>query len=201
MKTRPTIDRTAERGSSEVAAASAIKVLNAVIDTLSERERAVMKLRFGLVDGAPRTWQEIGETYGVTRERIRQIEQKTLAKLRQPERAEALREVEDISIGSLPAHVQERLFGHRPRPPRFDDIQRVWCERHQVHHGVPAYITPSLCGWCGCLPEQPGLRGGRPRRYCNDACKQAAYRARRFETSSRGEKPGPVAQLQSPETP
>jgi RNA polymerase primary sigma factor len=61
-----------------------------VLMTLSEREAGVVRLRFGLVDGRPRTLDEIGEVYGVTRERIRQIEAKTMTKLRHPSRSQQL---------------------------------------------------------------------------------------------------------------
>ncbi|MBB4915292.1 RNA polymerase sigma factor RpoD-like protein [Streptosporangium saharense] len=66
--------------------------LHAVLDTLSEREAGVMALRFGLTDGQPKTLDEIGKVYGVTRERIRQIESKTMSKLRHPSRSQALRD-------------------------------------------------------------------------------------------------------------
>jgi RNA polymerase primary sigma factor len=66
--------------------------LDAVLRTLSDRERQVVRLRYGLTDGRPRTLEEIGREFGVTRERIRQIESKTLAKLRHPARSEKLRE-------------------------------------------------------------------------------------------------------------
>lgn len=69
--------------------------LDRVLDTLSEREAGVMKMRFGLTDGQPKTLDEIGKVYGVTRERIRQIETKTLAKLRHPSRSEFLKEYLD----------------------------------------------------------------------------------------------------------
>lgn len=65
--------------------------LHAVLDTLSEREAGVISLRFGLADGAERTLDEIGKVYGVTRERIRQIESKTMTKLRHQSRSEVLR--------------------------------------------------------------------------------------------------------------
>ncbi len=64
----------------------------AVLDTLAERERKVIELRFGLVDGHPRTLEEVGKAFGVTRERIRQIESKTLAKLRHPSRSSKLKD-------------------------------------------------------------------------------------------------------------
>ena len=70
--------------------------LNQVLDTLAERERRVIELRFGLVDGHPRTLEEVGREFGVTRERIRQIESKTLAKLRHPSRSSKLKDyIED----------------------------------------------------------------------------------------------------------
>ena len=70
--------------------------LNQVLDTLAERERKVIELRFGLVDGHPRTLEEVGREFGVTRERIRQIESKTLAKLRHPSRSSKLKDyIED----------------------------------------------------------------------------------------------------------
>jgi RNA polymerase primary sigma factor len=66
--------------------------LRSVLATLSEREAGIVRLRFGLIDGQPRTLDEIGQVYGVTRERIRQIEYKTMSKLRQPSRSHALRD-------------------------------------------------------------------------------------------------------------
>jgi RNA polymerase primary sigma factor len=65
--------------------------LGSVLATLSDREAGVIRLRFGLTDGRPRTLDEVGRTYGVTRERIRQIEAKTMTKLRHPARSQALR--------------------------------------------------------------------------------------------------------------
>src|SRR2546422_8806301 len=66
--------------------------LEAVLHTLSEREKKVIQLRFGLHDGMPRTLEEVGREFGVTRERIRQIESKTLSKLRHPSRSQKLRD-------------------------------------------------------------------------------------------------------------
>jgi RNA polymerase primary sigma factor len=66
--------------------------LEGVLGTLSEREKKVVQLRFGLVDGHPRTLEEVGREFGVTRERIRQIESKTLSKLRHPSRSQKLRD-------------------------------------------------------------------------------------------------------------
>jgi CHAT domain/Sigma-70, region 4/Sigma-70 region 3 len=69
--------------------------LHSVLDTLSEREAGVVSMRFGLTDGQPKTLDEIGKVYGVTRERIRQIESKTMQKLRHPARAQVLRDYLD----------------------------------------------------------------------------------------------------------
>jgi RNA polymerase primary sigma factor len=69
--------------------------LEGVLDTLSEREAGVVRMRFGLTDGQPKTLDEIGKVYGVTRERIRQIESKTMSKLRHPSRSQVLRDYLD----------------------------------------------------------------------------------------------------------
>ena len=69
--------------------------LDDILATLSEREQRIIQLRFGLSDGHPRTLEEVGREFGVTRERIRQIESKTLAKLRHPQRSQKLRDYLD----------------------------------------------------------------------------------------------------------
>jgi RNA polymerase primary sigma factor len=69
--------------------------LHQVLETLTEREAGVVALRFGLTDGQPKTLDEIGKAYGVTRERIRQIESKTMSKLRHPSRSQVLRDYLD----------------------------------------------------------------------------------------------------------
>ena len=69
--------------------------LESVLDTLSDREAGVVRMRFGLTDGQPKTLDEIGKVYGVTRERIRQIESKTMSKLRHPSRSQVLRDYLD----------------------------------------------------------------------------------------------------------
>ena len=69
--------------------------LHSVLDTLSDREAGVVRMRFGLTDGQQKTLDEIGKVYGVTRERIRQIESKTMAKLRHPSRSQVLRDYLD----------------------------------------------------------------------------------------------------------
>jgi len=69
--------------------------LDSILHTLSEREKKVIQLRFGITDGHPRTLEEVGQEFGVTRERIRQIESKTLSKLRHPSRSQKLRDYLD----------------------------------------------------------------------------------------------------------
>ena len=69
--------------------------LHSVLGTLSEREAGVVSMRFGLTDGQPKTLGEIGMVYGVTRERIRQIESTTMSKLRHPSRSNVLRDYLD----------------------------------------------------------------------------------------------------------
>jgi RNA polymerase primary sigma factor len=72
-----------------------LEQLDSVLDTISHREAGVMRLRFGIFDGQPKTLDEIGKVYGVTRERIRQIESKTMSKLRHPSRSDVLRDYLD----------------------------------------------------------------------------------------------------------
>ncbi|MFE0512530.1 RNA polymerase sigma factor, partial [Streptomyces sp. NPDC058964] len=76
--------------------------LHSVLDTLSEREAGVVSMRFGLTDGQPKTLDEIGKVYGVTRERIRQIESKTMSKLRHPSRSQVLRDYLEKVAGVRP---------------------------------------------------------------------------------------------------
>jgi RNA polymerase primary sigma factor len=93
--------------------------LSKVLDGLSERERKVIELRFGLTDGHPRTLEEVGREFGVTRERIRQIESKTLCKLRHPSRAASSR----TTWSRFPRCVSVATHRHKrtekqDRPPR-----------------------------------------------------------------------------------
>ena len=79
------VERAAER-------AMLTEALEEALEELNDRDRAVIRLRFGLDDGKPRTLEEVGQEFGVTRERIRQIESKTLGKLRHPTRSMRLQE-------------------------------------------------------------------------------------------------------------
>jgi RNA polymerase primary sigma factor len=76
--------------------------LESVLDTLSDREAGVIRMRFGLTDGQPKTLDEIGKVYGVTRERIRQIERGTMEKLRDPSLADVLRDYADYVVDCSP---------------------------------------------------------------------------------------------------
>jgi len=85
-------DRTAEQPPEAASFTMLKEQLTKVLDSLAERERKVISLRFGLEDGRPRTLEDVGHEFGVTRERIRQIESKTLAKLRHPARSSKLKD-------------------------------------------------------------------------------------------------------------
>ena len=84
--------------------------LTSVLQTLSEREAGVVRLRFGLTDGQPRTLDEIGQVYGVTRERIRQIESKTMSKLRHPQPLPGAARLPGLSRRTMPRPRRGRAF-------------------------------------------------------------------------------------------
>lgn len=111
--------------------------LHAVLDTLSERESGVISMRFGLTDGQPKTLDEIGKVYGVTRERIRQIETKTMSLLRHPSRSQVLRDYleEQVTldarwwpaVADLPSLLgTPRRSSEREGSPRFDWYITIW---------------------------------------------------------------------------
>jgi RNA polymerase primary sigma factor len=85
-------DATAEAPADSAARLMLLATLEETLAELGEREQEVVRMRFGLDDGQPRTLEEVGRHFGVTRERIRQIESKTLAKLRSPQRSQRLRD-------------------------------------------------------------------------------------------------------------
>jgi hypothetical protein len=132
-------DNTSRRATTELSLAETVREIKAVLRALSELESGVIQLRFGLHDGAPRTLDEISQVYGVTRERIRQIEDKTLNKLRNPKRLELLADaraafsIDDFT--ALPDHVQERAL---QRPVERPQIEVRFCERHSGWHVIPA---------------------------------------------------------------
>jgi RNA polymerase primary sigma factor len=89
-------DKSAEAPSDVAARTMLNAAIEEALDDLNERERDLLRMRFGLDDGQPRTLEEVGRKFGVTRERIRQIETKTLAKLRNPQHGQKLREYFDV---------------------------------------------------------------------------------------------------------
>ena len=129
--------------------------LQSVLDSLSEREAGVITLRFGIIDGQRKTLDEIARIYGITRERVRQIESEALAKLRHSSRSDLLA----VTDGKARVGFIDAVFARRDQPN--DDL--VLCL-----HCHKRWFTPQS--------EIP--TGGRIRKYCSDKCRQAAYRAR-----------------------
>jgi hypothetical protein len=136
-----------------------------ILETVSEREAGVIRMLFGVGDGPPRTLADIGRVYGVSQERIRQIQSKTLSKLRHPSRSQILWDytVDDVKLSDAIRRVQNGNV----------EPALVWCDRHgwsapEGSHGV--------CGRCKCPVWFNGV--GRPPKYCSDACRKAASRAR-----------------------
>jgi RNA polymerase primary sigma factor len=86
------VDSAADAPSEVAARRMLVDLLRTTLLELPQRDREVVSMRFGLVDGQPKTLEEVGAAFGVTRERIRQIETKTLAKLRHPQRSQKLRD-------------------------------------------------------------------------------------------------------------
>lgn len=86
-------DTTFQSPSAQIEASDMLNTVNAILDTLSEREADILRYRFGMKGDRPHTLEEIGQIYGLTRERVRQLEDKAMRKLRHPARAAALREV------------------------------------------------------------------------------------------------------------
>ena len=125
--------------------------LEEILGTLSEREQRIIQLRFGLTDGHPRTLEEVGREFGVTRERIRQIESKTLAKLRHPSRAQMLRGIPRLRAAPArrrPTRAVTRAATalpaappggrSRPRPPaRAPAVQQRWHRALHEEGGAP----------------------------------------------------------------
>jgi cytochrome c553 len=138
-----------------------IRILRDIVDTLSQSEAGVVTMRLGLNDGEPKTLDEIGKAYGVTRERIKQIEQRAMFKLRQALSDSPLTVTEGGTV--LDIVDVRRAAVDASTPPK----TLVWCancheRRFDQRSGVPT--------------------GGRPRKYCSDKCRQAAYRARQRPT-------------------
>jgi hypothetical protein len=185
-------DPTGDRAYPELA----LEILLAVLDSLPEREARVIALRFGLLDGQPKTLDEIGRVYGVSRERIRRIESKTMTKLRHRSRSQVLLPLEDYV--QMPEHIRERMmrqireqFGEPIGSVGQDPL--IYCDKHGWTD--PDYASRQVCKCCPC-PVGPVWQG-RPRAYCSDACRQTAYRARQKERKARAAKSAPRAKRAS----
>ena len=170
-------------GTSWVVADLLLDQLSSVLETLSEREAAIVRMRFGLIDEEPKTLDEIGQVYGVTRERIRQIEMKTMQKLRHPSRASVLRDYVDFDESGSLAAAMRRARKERYGTAVHEQNKPVRCGRH-------GWFIPregdTKCHACPC-PLYRYYGEGRPRVYCSDACRQSAYRARqRARRNQRG---------------
>lgn len=151
-----------------------VRLLRRVLDTLSERESGVLLHRFGLLDGRPRTHDEIGRIYGVHRERVRQIESAAMSRLRHPARATVLRDFMDDEFVEISDDVRLRLRGSLDAEPP----PLAHCDKHGWSDpGADPIAEPLRCLECPCALAYG--QSGRPRRYCSGACRQAAYRRRR----------------------
>jgi hypothetical protein len=155
-------DPTGSKGTVLLLAEEVARALSA----LSERDLGVIRMRGGQVDGMPRTLREVAIVYGVSPQRIRQIEAHAVATLRQF--------LNDDHISTLSRWMQET-----PYPMPAESARPSWCDRHGWTVREAASTT---CGNCPCW--LPSRRTGRPRRYCSDACRQAASRAARRASGS-----------------
>ncbi|GAA0948621.1 hypothetical protein GCM10009554_46420 [Kribbella koreensis] len=171
-------DPTARRAYPE----EALELLLEVLKTLSPRELGVVTMRFGLASARPRTQEEIGRVYGVTCVRIRQIESKTMSKLRSGAEGKVLFSPEDF--GRMPEHIRERAMRRVREELDLGSAGQdplVYCDRHGWTD--PDYSSLQVCKSCPCRTTAT-VWNGRPRDYCSDACRQAAYRARQKERNS-----------------
>ncbi|MBG0819057.1 sigma-70 family RNA polymerase sigma factor [Planomonospora sp. ID82291] len=152
-----------------IAAEEGAKLLLQVLDTLSERERGVIEMRFGISSGIAMTLDEIGRVYGVTRERIRQIETKVLSKLRHPGRSRVLGVYDESGyrVGIVDVAGKRRLTGR----------EQYLLQKRQANS-----ISCAHCGAADFASRSD--RGGRPRKYCSNKCRQAGYRERRSQANS-----------------
>lgn len=136
------------------------QVLQSVLESLPATERAVIEARFGLLDGIPKTYDEVGRSHSVSRVRIRQIESKVMAKLRHPSRSRALGVSDDR--GSVYDVIDVKGTLKILSDDQIGIVQCGLCHRR-------------------FLPDSTG----RPRKYCSGKCRQAAYRVRKARDSGR----------------
>jgi len=142
-----------------------VELLHSILDTFSEREAGVIAMRFGLTDGGPRTLGEIGQIYGISQDRVRQIESLCMSKLRHQSRSRPLGvwdEGELVDIVNTPG----AGFFHN------STNGLTWC---------------SQCHKVSLITENDISEGGRPRKYCSNACRQAAYRDRKSTMENTGQ--------------
>ena len=134
-----------------------------MLDTLSEREAGVVAMRFGMTDGQPKTLDEIGKVYGVTRERIRQIESKTMSKLRHPSRSQVLRDYLDLKFLTSSSKMRseargvpplQRLGALRGRSPRYasllcrlGSVSLVLAHTEKALRDIGEPFLLLICGW------------------------------------------------------
>jgi RNA polymerase primary sigma factor len=114
--------------------------LESVLHTLSSREKEVIRLRFGLVDGQPRTLEEVGRKFGVTRERIRQIESKTLSKLRHPSRSQQRRAYREFGHGGGGGHREAPRMIVATGPTRARPLGLLDAAAHRVPRPPPGLL-------------------------------------------------------------
>jgi sigma-70-like protein len=169
-------DPTARRAliSASIEATGVLSELEKMLRSLNPREAGVMSRRWGLHDGQRKTWDEIGREFGVTRERIRQIERNCLDKLRE-------------QINSSPLAVTDggQIIG-------IVDVRHTGI----IPPSMNSRDTLVLCPQCNerrFLPDAEPYVGGRRRKYCSNACRQAAYRARRSARNDTDDAAGNVS--------
>lgn len=163
-------DPTSHRGTPP----EALDQLLTALSTLSPRDAGLIKLRWGLEDGEPKTLDEIGLTYGVTRARVRQLIDAAIRKLQDPTLLEALRPFTSDDFARVPAATREQKLGIHTT-----EEQLVYCSKHRGWFAPEEARRNSrrTCDNCQCLV--PAQSNGRRRRYCSSACRQEAYRKRR----------------------
>jgi DNA-binding CsgD family transcriptional regulator len=166
---------------SNVTATLLLKQLAAVLQTLSVREATVIAWRFGLQDEIKRSYDEIADHFGISRERVRQIESKAMRKLQHPSRAEVMRDYIDNEV-PVPNHVREQLRAQDKLGEPVELWPLIRCDRHGWVESVKGSAT---CAQCPCPVGVPP-DSGRPRQYCDKACRQAAYRQRQRNERERG---------------
>jgi len=149
---------------------AAFNQIDMVLDTLSEREAAVISMRFGMDDGEPKTYDQIGKVFGLTRGTIRQIESKVMSKLRHQSRSSVVIDYLDTE-GIAPIR---RLTDERSR-----ELLQQYVDSYIAKLFRDQELFDKLPPCPQCSKRVPLTDGGRPRIYCSNKCRQEAYRNRR----------------------